>query len=326
MTFAESFKSKLFEINEENFDKYALDVFKYQSEFNRTYKSYMSYLNIDANRICDAEEIPFLPISFWKNHQVKTGNWTAEKIFQSSGTTAQLRSQSHMRSLKFYETVFVEIFLKTIPKLDQTEIIALLPSYQEQGESSLIFMVDRLIKRANGNSAYYQPKDKKRILKILTETTHPKILFGVAYALLDLIEEEPFISVNTTVIETGGMKGRRKEITRKELHQRLKKGTSASNIYSEYGMTELTSQCYSIQEERFKMPAWMNCSIRDINDPFTRLGYEKTGGINIIDLANIDTCSFIETQDLGKKHRDRTIEVLGRFDHSDLRGCNLLHQ
>jgi hypothetical protein len=326
MTFAESFKSKLFRINEENFDKYALDVFKYQSKFNSIYNSYINHLNIDANKVSRLEEVPFLPISFWKNHQVKTGTWTTEKIFQSSGTTAQVRSQSHMRSLKFYESVFVEIFQQTIQKLEKTEIIALLPSYQEQGDSSLIFMVDGLMKRAHRKSAYYHPRDKKVIQDILAETTHPKILFGVTYALLDLVEEESFKSINTTIIETGGMKGRRTEITRTELHERLEAGTSASNIYSEYGMSELTSQCYSLDDHRFKTSAWMKCIIRDINDPFTYLNYEKTGGINIIDLANVDTCSFVETQDLGKNHPDGTFEVLGRLDNSDLRGCNLLVQ
>jgi hypothetical protein len=324
MDTSESFKQNLFQINEENFESYALEAFEYQFHQNQVYKDYASALGRTPSNVTTLAQIPFLPISFWKTHEVKSGNWVAEKTFLSSGTGLQSRSKSHVKSLKFYQQVFENIFRQYYPDLAKTEILALLPSYQEQGNSSLIFMVDALMSLTNTPSRYYSLNELEQLKKRLIDPIRPKILFGVSYALMDLIAEERFSCKNLIIIETGGMKGRKREITRMELHSQLKAGFDIEQVHSEYGMAELMSQAYSIADESFNPPSWMKILIRDINDPFYQIADNKTGGLNVIDLANIDTCCFLETQDLGKRTENGTFQVLGRFDNSDIRGCNLL--
>lgn len=326
MTFAESFKSKVFDINDKNFDSCTLELYNYQFEQNPIYRSFAQHIKKTPNNVHSVEDIPFLPISFWKSQIVKTGTWNSEKLFLSSGTTKQLRSQSHVKSLTHYRRSFTTIFSQFFPHLADTEIIAVLPSYQQQGDSSLIYMVDHLLKIAHRSSAYYQVTDTIQIKNTLERTDHPKILFGVSYALLDLIETHNMNCKNTSVIETGGMKGRRKELTKFELHEKLSTGFGVKNITSEYGMSEMTSQCYSTENQLFTTPDWVKILIRDPNDPAHYPLLNQTGGINIIDLANVDTCAFIETMDLGKSKKNGTFEVLGRFDNADIRGCNLLVQ
>ena len=325
MNFAESFKSKLFQINENNFESSALELFSYQYHFNPVYKSYADALHRNPANDHSTENIPFLPIDFWKSHTIKTKEWNSDVVFKSSGTTAQNRSISHVQSKAYYEAVFLNIFSLHFGQIKDKEVLALLPSYQSQGDSSLIFMVDRLMSKARIDSSYYLVDDFSLIKQKLEAGSHQKILFGVSYALLDLIERTDINSLNTTIIETGGMKGRRKEMIRTELHHILKEGFKVTTITSEYGMTELMSQAYTSNRDYFQCPPWMKISIRDVNDPFSYLSIGQTGGINIIDLANIDTCAFIETKDLGKLGLNGTFQVLGRFDNSDIRGCNLLY-
>jgi hypothetical protein len=324
MDFAESFKTKLFQINEENFEAHALEAYEFQFSQNPIYRSFCQNLKKTPKQIKSVIEIPFLPISFWKTHAVQSGKWNAEKVFLSSGTTQSNRSKGFVKHLSFYRQVFTEIFKGIYADIQSIEILALLPSYQDQGDSSLIYMIDELMSLAKAESSYYSLTDTKIIKTKLESTNHKKILFGVSYALLDLFEHQKIKSNNTTVIETGGMKGRKREITRMELHSRINAGIQPDVVHSEYGMSELMSQAYSTDNHAFRNANWLKVFIRDINDPFCLRADNHTGGINIIDLANIDTCCFIETQDLGKMTEKGTFQVLGRFDNSDIRGCNLL--
>lgn len=321
MPFAESFKESIFTIDEENFEPYCLDVFKYQYMECYVYHSYCNLLGKNPTNIRSIDEIPFLPIEFFKNHSVKSGDWNEEKIFQSSGTTKTARSKHFVKDLNFYELLSKRIFESWFGPLENIQIMALLPSYVEMGDSSLIAMVDHFMTKSAPNSDYSLDSFEELMLK-LDESDTKKVLFGVSYALLDLSEKFQKPLKNVQIIETGGMKGRRKEITRSELHQNLQISFEINEIHSEYGMTELFSQAYG-KNGQFQFPNWSKVLIRDINDPFSYLEDGKTGGINIIDLANIDSCSFIETKDLGKKNL-RRFEVLGRFDNSDVRGCNLM--
>lgn len=321
MQFAESFKETIFTINDQNFESYCLEVFNYQYSECSVYNQYCNYLKKNPNTVNKVYEIPFLPIEFFKNHAIKTGQWKEEKIFKSSGTTQTGRSQHHVRSLSFYHSVSKKIFEEYFGELASVELIALLPSYQEMGDSSLIDMIDFFISNSLPNSGY-SLNNWDDLIERLGSTTKKKLLFGVSYALLDFAEKYNLNLDNIQFIETGGMKGRRKELTRTELHQKLKNSFNASGIHSEYGMTELMSQAYGFDGD-FKFPNWVKVLIRDINDPFVYQDRGKIGGINVVDLANIDTCSFIETKDLGKIH-DKTFEVLGRLDNSDIRGCNLM--
>jgi hypothetical protein len=324
MDTSESFKKNVFQINEENFESYALEAFEYQFHQNKVYQAYISSLGMTPADISTIEQIPFLPISFWKTHKVMSGNWIAEKTFLSSGTSAQVRSKSHVKELSFYQKVSEHIFEYFYPDLNTTELLALLPSYQEQGNSSLIFMVDSLLSKTAPGSRYYASNESTVLKNKLEDPAHPKILIGVSYALLDLVTEERLRCDNLTIIETGGMKGRRKEITRNELHEKICAGFGVAKVHSEYGMSELMSQAYSIAGDVFETPSWVKVKVRDINDPFGQVNDKSTGGLNIIDLANIDTCCFVETQDLGKRFENGTFQVLGRFDNSDIRGCNLM--
>jgi phenylacetate-coenzyme A ligase PaaK-like adenylate-forming protein len=311
----------------EDFLQIALETFRYQAINCAVYKRYIETLSINPREITSLEKIPFLPIDFFKNHKIIVEGKQEEKVFSSSGTTGSIPSLHYIMDLSIYEESFRKAFEIFYGDPKQFAILALLPSYLERSGSSLIYMVDDLIKQSTyseSNYFLYNHEDLFKQLKSLKERNIPTILFGVTYALLDFIEKYPMNFPELIVMETGGMKGQRKEMIRKELHEMLYRGFGVSNIHSEYGMTELLSQAYSKGDGKFACPTWMKIMIRELNDPFSFLDINQTGGINVIDLANINSCSFIATQDLGKKLTGNVFEVLGRFDQSDIRGCNLL--
>ena len=329
MNFLKSFKERIFSTSELEFESLALELFKYQSRNNLIYREYLQRLGKVPETISDFEEIPFLPIEFFKYHRVTTGEWQEQAIFQSSGTTGQVSSKNYVEDLQFYEKVATRIFETLYGPLEGYHILALLPSYLERGNSSLVYMVNGFIRAtASRHSGFYLANFNELAdqLNHLIQGTKKVLLIGVTYALLDLVEnfEIDTTHANLIVMETGGMKGRRREMIREELHQTLSGGFRLDTIHSEYGMTELTSQAYALEKGKFQLPPWLRVKIRDINDPFSTLPHGRTGGINLIDLANVATCAFIETRDLGKRNADGTFEVLGRFDNSEVRGCNLL--
>jgi hypothetical protein len=271
------------------------------------------------------KEIPFLPISFFKSHEVRSGTRDVETIFKSSGTTGMIRSQHFVESIEMYRKSFLSTYIHQYGSLEDQVILALLPNYVEQGNSSLVFMVDDLIQKTKNPLSKFYLDDLNELLiayQQAVQSNKKVIIFGVSYALLDLAELKPDLS-KAIIIETGGMKGRRKEMTKEELHLELKTAFQVPYISSEYGMAELLSQAYSDQDGLFDFSPWMKALIRDVNDPFCYLVEGKTGGINVIDLANLYSCSFISTQDLGKI-QNKQLQLMGRFDHSEIRGCNLM--
>lgn len=312
---------------EEAFEDKALELFQTQYKTNQVYREYCGHLRINHQDVTSLKEIPFLPIQFFKTHEVKSGHFSPEVTFLSSGTTGQTQSQHHVKSLSHYEDSFTKSFTHFYGRIEDYVVLGLLPSYLEREGSSLIYMVDAFIKTSKFKESgfYLNELDKlSETLIKLDKTGHKVLLIGVSFALLDLVEKTSFQLKNTIVMETGGMKGRRKEMIRKELHDLLSKGFDVNHIHSEYGMTELLSQAYSKGNSKFECPPQMKILIRDTEDPFHYLSHGKTGGINVIDLANEDSCAFIATQDLGKQLTAQEFEVLGRFDNSDVRGCNLL--
>lgn len=323
-----SLTNDIFNINsEQSFNNIAIEVFKFQYENNPTYNQFCKLLNIDTNKITQTHEIPFLPIEFFKSHEIKSGNFDEEVVFLSSGTTGQNQSKHYVKDLLIYQTSYTKAFEFFYGNIKDYCVLALLPSYLEREGSSLIYMMDDFIKKSNHpKSGFFLNNEAFLIenLQFLTKNKQKTILFGVSFALLDLAEKYEIDLSDVIIMETGGMKGRREELTRNELHNIYKESFNVKNIHSEYGMTELLSQAYSKRDGVFNTPPWMKVLIRDVNDPLSLLNNNKTGGINIIDLANIYSCSFIATQDLGKLNNDQSFEVLGRFDNSDIRGCNLL--
>ena len=316
-------KAEFTSVTESDFEKKALDLFKDQFQKIKVYNAYCQILKRDPSNVSSLVEIPFLPISFFKSHKVFDKNRKEEGYFMSSGTTAQSnRSRHYYHSLEGYEQSFFTFFEATYGPISDLVLVALLPSYKEQTHSSLIYMVDYLIKKARPGSGYYKVGDQQ-LTELLTND-QKKLLIGVTYALLDWAESNPMALQNTIVMETGGMKGRRKEVIRDEVHRKLKTAFELDMIHSEYGMTELFSQAYSPGEGIFYPAPWMKVLIREAEDPFTISPHEKTGGINIIDLANTHSCAFIATEDLGKTYPDGSFEVLGRFDTAEIRGCNLM--
>lgn len=314
-----------FSINNDNeFNAKALEIFQYQAQYNEVYSRYINSIDVKVEKVLHYSQIPFLPIQFFKTNDIICGNKPVEITFKSSGTGGD-RSKHKVVDVKLYEESFTQAFKQFFGAPNDYIIIALLPSYLDQGDSSLVYMIDKLIQlSSHKESGFYLDKTDKLLSKIeLLEQQKKVLLIGVTYALLDLAESQKINLKNTIVLETGGMKGRRKEMVREELHDVLKNAFGLPHIYSEYGMTELLSQAYLMENNRFKTPKWMKILIRDINDPLS-IKTEGRGGINVIDLANINSCSFIATQDLGKLYNDNTFEVLGRFDNSDIRGCNLL--
>lgn len=313
--------------SQKQFDKLALKVFRFQYENNKVYREFCDFLKTNPQKIKTIQQIPFLPIQFFKSHQVISSSETIQETFTSSGTTGMITSKHLVIDISLYEQSFRNAFSEFYGNIEDYTILALLPSYLERDGSSLIYMVNDLIERSNKeDSGFYLNNYDELISKLilLDNSGQNVLLIGVTYALLDLIEKQTFQLKNTIIMETGGMKGKRKEIIREELHTILSEGFGVKNIHSEYGMTELLSQAYSFGNGIFECPNWMQILIRDTEDALTYVDFGKTGGINVIDLANINSCSFIATQDLGKKYSNNSFEVLGRFDNSDIRGCNLM--
>ncbi len=312
------------------FNSVALHVFEYQFRNNPVYNKYVLNLKKDLGLITHYRQIPFLPIEFFKSREVVCGEVTEKTLcFSSSGTTGQITSKHYVNDVTIYESSFTKGFELFYGKPSEYCILALLPNYLERTGSSLVYMFDKLIKESeHPHSGFYlnNLSELKDTIDKLKQTGQKTILLGVTYALLDLAEMGVELSEHFIVMETGGMKGRRKELLKEELHAVLKNAFKVSSIHSEYGMTELLSQAYSKGNGSFECPPWMKILVRDMNDPFSYVKSSKGGGINVIDLANIHSCSFIETKDLGKINQDSHFEILGRFDNSDIRGCNLMIQ
>lgn len=313
--------------SEDDFNSVALHVFKFQFENNPVYRSFCDLLYKHPSDVKHFEDIPFLPIQFFKSHQVLSSNLPIEATFSSSGTTGSITSKHYVTDLNIYEESFRTSFNQFYGNIEDYVILALLPSYLERKGSSLIYMVNDMISQSKyDESGFYlnNTSELKDQLINLDSKGQKVLLIGVSFALLDLVEHYKFNLKNTIIMETGGMKGRRRELVREELHGILKQGFGVTKIHSEYGMTELLSQAYSQGNGCFKCPSWMRILTRDPEDALTLQTPLKTGGINVIDLANINSCSFIATQDLGKVYKDGSFEIIGRFDSSDIRGCNLM--
>lgn len=361
-------KQKVLQLIPEEFDSLALEIFRYQAEHNLIYKKYLQYLRIQVDTISSIEKIPFLPIEFFKTQTIISGDYETGITFESSGTTGQNPSQHHVQDPEFYLQIAEQIFERFYGKLSDFQIFALLPSYLERKNSSLVYMVEHFIKKSgNPNSGFYlddyealakalEGNGRQKLGEIEYGSTTPDsqfpsfpilktLLIGVTFGLLDFAELGIDLSFlqnidNLIVMETGGMKGRRKELLREEVHEILTKAFHVKTIHSEYGMTELLSQGYSTGEGVFELPVSMKIMLRDINDPFHYNINSRSGGINIIDLANVDSCCFIETKDLGgwehftinneqlkvSNIQHLKFRILGRFDNSDIRGCNLMIQ
>lgn len=313
--------------SQKQFEKIALKVFRHQYENNKVYNNFCKLLNTDVGRVKSIQQIPFLPIQFFKSHEVVSNNDPVQATFSSSGTTGMITSKHLVTNVSIYEESYRKGFADFYGNIEDYVVLALLPSYLERDGSSLIYMVEDLIKLSNRPESGFYLHNHDELIKnliALDNAGQNVILIGVTYALLDLIEKQKFQLKNTIIMETGGMKGKRKEMIREELHEQLCAGFGVTAIHSEYGMTELLSQAYSLGEGIFECPSWIQILLRDTEDALSYVGTGKTGGINVIDLANINSCSFIATQDLGKKYANNSFEVLGRFDNSDIRGCNLM--
>jgi phenylacetate-coenzyme A ligase PaaK-like adenylate-forming protein len=314
--------------NERDFRSLALEVFRFQATGNEVYANFLSHLGVDPIMVKEIKAIPFLPIEMFKTHRVITGKKKHALVFESSGTTGQLTSKHHVVSESLYQESFTRWFSVMYGNPEELCILALLPSYLERGNSSLVYMMNHLIGLSRHKQSGFYLNDLESLAKILEQRNHdqhPTLLLGVSFALLDLAEKFPLpLSGAVTVMETGGMKGRRKEMIREELHEILKKAFSKKTIHSEYGMTELLSQGYSTGSGRFIAPPWMRILVRDLYDPLSTLPAGRSGGINVIDLANLWSCSFIATGDTGRVADDGTFEITGRFDQTEIRGCNLM--
>ena len=321
-------KDLIFNITSEaSFNAAALAVFKHQFEYNSVYRSFCDLLYKHPSEVKRVQQIPFLPIQFFKSHTIVSNIKSADATFTSSGTTGSIVSKHFVSDLEIYKQSFRRGFKSFYGAIEEYTVMALLPSYLEREGSSLVYMANDMITQSNQPESGFYLHDlealKNTLLK-LEAKRQKTLLIGVSYALLDLIEAHSFKLKHTTVMETGGMKGQRKELVKSELHTILKHGFGVDKIHSEYGMTELLSQAYSKGDGIFKAPAWMKILTRDPEDALSIQPIGKSGGVNIIDLANINSCAFIATQDLGKIHSNGTFEILGRFDESDIRGCNLM--
>ena len=322
-------RKQIFSIqNEEDFTAVALKVFVYQYENCAIYRRYVDMLDCHPHTITDIAQIPFLPIEFYKTQQIIADGYTPQLTFTSSGTTGQQTSTHYVADKTLYEESFLRCFEYFVGNPQDFVILGLLPSYLERQNSSLVYMINSLIMRTKSQDSgfyLYNVDAFAEKLQQLSDKGQKIIVFGVGFALLDVVEKYRFNVKNVRIFETGGMKGRKKEITREELHHILTQGFGVDIIYSEYGMTELLSQAYSVNGTSFCCPSWMKILLRDMQDPLSILSsVDKRGGINVIDLANLYSCSFIATQDIGKQRNDGSFEVLGRFDYADLRGCNML--
>ncbi|WP_158974561.1 acyl transferase [Cellulophaga sp. L1A9] len=320
--------SSIFTIQSQaDFNSVALQVYRHQYTHNLVYQEFCNYLKKTPNNVSEVIAIPFLPIEFFKSKKVVSSTENPEILFTSSGTTGTMTSTHYVTDVSIYEESYQRAFTHFYGAVTEYCVLALLPSYLERQGSSLIYMADDLIKKSkHPESGFYLDTLELLVqkLKELDQSNTKILLIGVSFALLDIVENYNLKLKNVIIMETGGMKGRRKEMIREELHDTLKEGFGVQKIHSEYGMTELLSQAYSKGDGIFKSPPWMDVLIRDPEDALSYQSTGKTGGVNVIDLANINSCSFIATQDLGKKYSNNTFEILGRFDHSDIRGCNLL--
>lgn len=315
------------EYGEDEFNGLALELFSFQHRGNELYREFCGLLGVDPFKIRHYSEIPFLPAEFFKSHEIVTGKHDRfEKVFTSSGTTGMEPAKHHVADLSIYEESYRKAFAHFYGDPSGYCFLALLPGYLERPGSSLVHMMNGLISDGGEGSGFFL-RDTGRLataLQDLTAAGKRIFLFGVSFALLDLSERHPVAIPGAIVMETGGMKGRQKELVREELHERICRGLGVECVHAEYGMTELLSQAYSIGKGLFRTPPWMRVMARDVNDPLDILAPGVTGGLNIIDLANVHSCGFIATQDLGKVYEDGGFEVLGRYDHSDIRGCSLL--
>ncbi len=325
---------KIFDNSRDNFEALALDIFRFQYRENPVYKAYSDALQVNVEKVQSLQQIPFLPIRFFKSHPVMTGEFVPQAVFQSSGTTGTVSSRHLVKDISLYKESFNRGFSLFYGDISDYCVIGLLPSYMERGNSSLVFMVNELVRQCgHPQSGFYLDEFAKlaSVLRQLEEAGQKTLLIGVSFALLDFAKLFPQPLKHTIVVETGGMKGRRKEMIREELHEELKKAFQVSAIHSEYGMTELLSQAWSAGEGVFRCPPWMRVLIRDEDDPFTlhmpslRHTAAQRGVINIIDLANIYSCSFIATDDAGKLYTDGSFDISGRVDNSDIRGCSLMY-
>lgn len=313
--------------NQTEFEDLAIQVFNYQFKNNRVYRSFCDLLYKHPSDVKTIKDIPFLPIQFFKSHEILSSKNKAETIFTSSGTTGGKTSKHYVTDLEIYKQSFTKGFLQFYDNIEDYVVLALLPSYLEREGSSLVYMVSEMISQSkHPESGFYLNNfsELKDTLISVDSQNRKVLLIGVSFALLDLVETYQFNLNNTIIMETGGMKGRRKELIRADLHKNLKAGFGVENIHSEYGMTELLSQAYSNGNGIFNCPNWMHILTRDTEDALSIQPSGKTGGINVIDLANINSCSFIATQDLGRTFKNGSFEVIGRFDNSDIRGCNLM--
>jgi len=320
-----SLKQQLFRLNEQEFEDAALEVFHLQARENPVYRDFLGNLpRFNPKTVRKVADIPFMPIEFFKSQRVLLKGIQPKMAFESSGTTGQQVSRHYIGDPDFYGAVATQIFENFYGPCSQYCFLALLPSYLERQHASLVFMAQRFVEQAGAGSGFFLNNYSELENRLAASERHT-LLLGVTFALLDLAERMPKLHNNTIVMETGGMKGRRKEMTRAELHQRLKKDLGVSAIHGEYGMTELLSQFYAKRDGRFRGPVWAKILLRDITDPLSvEKRHSRSGGVNIIDLANIESCAFLATQDIGKQHPDGSFEILGRFDASDVRGCNLM--
>ena len=307
-----------------DFEREALHLFRYQAEHCAPYAEYIRLLGVDVATVHRVEDIPMLPIAIFKSHKVYCGKAEPQMVFTSSATTGMIQSRHYVADLALYERSFKEAFRHFYGDLKECSIYALLPSYLEREGSSLVYMAEKLIEECSGGGFYLH--DYEKLLRDMARDDNPKILLGVTYALLDLAENYAPHLEHTVVMETGGMKGKRKELPKSELHRILCSAFGVDRIHSEYGMAELMSQAYSFGDGLFRTPKWMRVLVRDVNNPFARLADGRRGGLDVIDLANRDSCAFIATQDMGIRYADGSFRIEGRISQSDIRGCNLLVQ
>ena len=309
---------------DEQFDRAALELFRFQAERCAPYRDYIALLGVDPMQVRRVEEIPHLPVALFKSRKVYAAEGEPQKVFTSSSTTGQTPARHYVADLSLYERAFTNAFERFYGPMEQVSLFALLPNYLEREGSSLVYMVDRLIGRGAGGGFYLY--DHEALLRDLAACRGTKVLLGVSYALWDLAEGHPAALGDTIVMETGGMKGHRKELPREEFHALLCRAFGVKSIHSEYGMAELMSQAYSVGEGLFRTPPWMRIEVRDLNDPFRLLRDGATGGVNITDLANVYSCAFLQTDDLGVRLADRSFRIEGRISGAEVRGCNLLVQ
>lgn len=323
-------REAIFSVTPDNVESLAIAVFRFQYENNQVYNRYCNSIHTVVEQVDALHKIPFLPIQFFKSQQVICNSFTPEMIFESSGTTGSINSQHHVKDLTIYEESFFRTFQQFYGQIEHCCIIGLLPSYLERKNASLVYMVDHLIKKSNHPDSGFYLYDFEKLNQTLLHNEARQqrtILIGVSYALLDFSEQFPMQLQDTIVMETGGMKGRAKEISKQALHEQLKHHLGTSVIHSEYGMTELLSQAYSSKEGIFNCPPWMKILLRAADDPFDILQVQQEpliGAVNIIDLANVYSCAFIATDDIGKLHPNGSFEILGRLENADIRGCGLM--